>query len=75
MKKRLFEILDEMNLADIKDKTPLVSVSNAFVAGDKVKQGATITMGATEQVLMDIMLGKVVPILITVDKEEYLKRK
>ncbi len=73
-KKRLFEVLDEMNQEDAENGTRLVSVSYNFVAGDKVKQGAKITMGIELSGLMDIMSDKVIPALILIDKEEYFKR-
>lgn len=73
MKKRFFQILDEMNQDDTKNGTRLVSVSNTFVSGNKVKQGAKITMGTELSGLMDIMNEKVIPVLVLVDKEEYFK--
>jgi hypothetical protein len=72
--KRMFEVLDEMNLDDSKNKTRMVAVSNIYLRADKVKQGAKITMGADEESLMDIVSGKAIPILVLVDKEEYFKR-
>ena len=71
----MFEILDEMNLDDVKDNTRLVAISNTLISADKVKQGAKISMGADEQVLYDLMNEKVIPVLILVDKDEYFKRK
>ena len=71
----MFQILDEMNLDDVKNNTRLVSLSNTLISADKVKQGAKISMGADEQVLHDLIVGKSVPILILVDLEEYTKRK
>lgn len=38
-KKRLFEILDDMNVEDIDKGTRLVSVCGNFISADKVKQG------------------------------------
>lgn len=71
----MFEILDEMNLDDVKNDTRTVSISNTFISADKVKQGAKIAMGADVQCLFDLASEKVIPILIMVDKEEYFKRK
>ena len=71
----MFEILDEMNLDDVKDNTRLVAISNTLISADKVKQGAKISMGADEQVLYDLMNEKVIPVLILVDKDEYFKRR
>ena len=75
MEKGLFQILDEMNLADAKDGTRLVAISSTFIQADKVKQGAKITMGVDEQSLHDIMNEKVMPILLIINKEEYYKLK
>ena len=75
MDKRMFQILDEMNLDDVKNSTRLVSVSNTFLSADKVKQGTKICIGADDQALTDIMSEKVIPILILVDKDDYFKRK
>lgn len=82
MKKRLFKVLNEMNQADEKNGTrnlsvsnTFLSVSNTFISVDKVKQDAKVCMGVDEQVLMDILNGKVIPILIVVNKDEYFKNK
>lgn len=75
MQKRMFEILDEMNLEDTDKGTRLVSISTSFISADKVKQGAKISIGADEQALYDLMNDKVVPLLVLVDKEEYFKRR
>lgn len=74
MKKSMFQILDEMNLYDINNNTRLVSISNTLISANKVKQGAQISIGVDEQALFDIMNEKVIPILMLVDKEEYIKR-
>ena len=75
MSKRMFQILDEMNQDDEKNKTRMVGVSTHFISADKVKQGAKISMGADELGLIDIVTEKVIPILVLVNKEEYFKRK
>ncbi len=75
MKKRMFEILDEMNLDDVRNGTGLVKISNIFISADKVKQGGKVSMGVDEQVLMDIVVDEVIPVLILVNKSEYFKRK
>jgi hypothetical protein len=73
--KRMFQILDEMNLHDVDNDTKLVKLSNTFISADKVKQGAKISMGADEESLFDLASEKYIPILIMVDKAEYFKRK
>ena len=73
--KRMFEIWDEMNLEDVENGTRLVAISNTLLSVDKVKQGCKISMGADEQAMMDVLNGSSIPILVFVNKEEYLKRK
>ena len=73
MSKRMFEILDEMNQVDAKEGTSNVAISNIFIGADKVKAGARITMGAEERYITEIATGKVIPLLIMVNKEEYDK--
>lgn len=73
--KRMFQILDDMNLQDVEKKTSMVEIATTFLSGSKVKHGAQITMGAPESTLHDIMNDDKIPILILVHKNEYFKRK
>jgi DnaJ-class molecular chaperone len=73
--KRMFEVLDEMNLEDVKNGTRMVSISNTVVRAIKTKKGTEVTMGCDDQVLLDIMARKVSLILVVVDEKEYFKRK
>jgi len=73
--KRMFEILDEMNIDDVRDNTRLVAVSNTLISVDKVKQGVKISMGADHHFLDDLLSDKVIPVLILVDKSEFFKRR
>lgn len=72
-KKRLFQVLDEMNISDIEKGTRFVSVGSNFISADKIKQGSKISMGSDESAVMELMNDKVIPILLLVDKEEYFK--
>lgn len=76
MSKRMFQILDEMNVADGEKGTDNVAVSNHLVRVDKAKGGAHIVMGVPEKYLYDIMSdnNKSV-ILLVIDKKEYEKVK
>ena len=74
IKKRIFQVLDEMNRDDEKNGTRLVSIANTLISADKVKQGSRISIGADEQTLYDLMSEKCIPILIVIDKKEYFKR-
>lgn len=72
MNKRLFQILDEMNVKDTEKGTALVGVNNAFVGAQKAKGGGHVTMGVPESVIMDLLFNKnKIPILLIIDKEEY----
>lgn len=72
-KKRLFQVLDEMNVSDIENGTKLVSVGTDFIAGDTTKKGCKITMGAPLGVINDLMKDKLIPVLLLIDKETYFK--
>lgn len=72
-KKRLFQVLDEMNVSDIENGTKLVSVSSNFISADKIKQGTKISMGSDDASLFEIMNEKVIPVLLLIDKETYFK--
>lgn len=73
--KNIFDVLKEMNENDTKDNTQHLKISNHFVRGDKVKQGAHITMGVEEGVLFDMASEKSICLLLVVDKEQYFKIK
>lgn len=76
MNKRMFQILDEMNVADGENKTDNVAVSGHLVRADKAKGGAHIVMGVPEKYLYDIMAdNKKSVILLVIDKKEYEKIK
>lgn len=75
MKKRMFQILDEMNLMDIESGTETVGVSNIFLSGNMSKKGSMITMGAPQSVLLDFHSGKSLLMLVIVDKIQYDGRK
>lgn len=72
-KKRLFQILDDMNVTDIENGTRLVSVSSNLISADTIKQGCKITMGVPLGTVNDLMTDKVMPVLLLVDKATYFK--
>lgn len=74
-KKRLFQILDDMNLHDIENNSKLVMIGPDFIQGDTTKKGCKITMGAHIGAVNAIAKGDVIPILVLVDKKEYFKRE
>lgn len=73
MAKRLFQTLDEMNVADEKNKTVNVGVCPDLVRADKVKAGVHVTIGAPSDQLIPLMNGEVIPILLLINKAEYDK--
>jgi hypothetical protein len=76
MTKRLFQILDEMNIKDGEQNTATVGVINHFVSAQKAKGGGHVTMGVPENVVMDLVFNKTkLPILLIIDLDEYEKIK
>jgi len=75
MEKSLFQILEEMNRLDTENKTQKLGVANSFVSSSLTKKGTLITMGAPPETSMDLLNGKVMPILLLIDKETYNKLK
>lgn len=75
MKKRTFQILDEMNQEDCKNGTQLVQVGIDLISADKVKGGSKISIGMPESSVWDLMQNKRMAILVLVDKDEYFKRE
>jgi len=71
--KRMFQILDEMNLNDDKNNTATIGVCNQVNYIQSSKKGTLITMGAPSEALMDIESGKVIPLLLLLNKSEYDK--
>lgn len=73
-KKRMFQILDEMNVADGENGTAHVAVRNQLVGAQKAKGGCHITIGAPEDYLYKLMTdNNCIPILLIIDKAEYDK--
>lgn len=75
MSKRMFEVMDEMNLSDVENNTSLVKISSKLLSAKKLKQGAKITIGIDEQCMNELAFEKSMAVLVIVDKEEYFKRK
>lgn len=74
MKKRMFQILDEMNVADGDNGTAHLGVCNQVVSVEKTKGGCLVAMGAPEDVLYKVAIdNKSIAILLIIDKAEYDK--
>lgn len=71
-KKRLFQILDEMNVPDTANKTTLVAVCPNLVSADYSYklQGTKVTMGVPGNVALELE-NETIPILVLVNKSEY----
>lgn len=75
MEKRLFQILDEMNVGDDENKTANCGVCNAFLSAQSSKAGARITMGAPIEAINNIGNGETIPILLLINSKEYERIK
>lgn len=71
MKKRLFQIFDEMNVNDENNKTATLPCAFDMVEAKSDKRGGLITMGVEAHIVKDILFGLRQPILIVMDKKEY----
>lgn len=78
MKKRLFQILDELNVQD-GDKTSdhAVMVGNQIVSMDySAKHGGTkVTVGIAGNQVFDLQNGNKMALLLIIDKKQYNEAK
>ena len=74
-KKRLFQVFDEMNVNDEKNKTAKLGCCYDFVEAKTVKGGGHVTMGVPAEAITKMFLDEVQPILILLDKKEYHRLK
>ncbi len=70
-KKRLFQVLDEMNVNDDVNKTETCACCFDMVGANKVKQGGHVTMGVPAEAVMKILLGEYKPMLVLLDMKVY----
>lgn len=76
MSKRLFQVLDEMNVLDTEDKSDRVGVCNVVESINyNHKKGTTVAIGVPGNVVSDITTGKRIPILLMIDAKEYERLK
>lgn len=73
MTKRLFQILDEMNVNDEANKTATCACCFDLVGANKVKQGGHVTMGVPAEAVLKLLLGEYQPMLVLLDKKEYYR--
>lgn len=70
-KKRLFQVFDEMNVNDDKNKTATLGCCFDMVEAKTVKAGGIVTMGVPKDEITKIFLGERQPILLLMDRKEY----
>jgi len=77
--KRVFEILDELNVGDTNNGTKHVVITNSVTQMQSCKAGGLITMGVPSDIFSDLAFpeeGKnKIAILVVVDKTAYDKIK
>lgn len=73
--KRLFQVFDEMNVADGENNTRNLAVCSNFIRSNQVKAGTEITMGVPNEAHMKLIDGSAMAILLIVDKADYNNRK
>lgn len=71
LKKRLFQVLDEMNVNDEKNKTATCACCFDLVEAKTAKGGAHVIMGVPAEALHKIMLNEYKPMLVLLDMKEY----
>lgn len=71
MKKRIFQVLDEMNVNDGINKTATCACCFDTVAANTAKGGGHVTMGVPAEAVTKIMLNEYKPMLILLDMKEY----
>lgn len=71
MKKRLFQVLDEMNVNDEKNKTATCACCFHLVEAKTAKGGAHVIMGVPAEALHKIMMNEYKPMLVLLDMKEY----
>lgn len=70
----MFQILDEMNVADGENGTAHLGVCDSFVETRMAKGGGHVTMGVPASVVHDLVFKKdKAVILLIIDKAEYEK--
>lgn len=73
-KKRLFQVLDDMNVKDTDKKTRLVAVSNHVLGLNKDKRGGRVEMAIDDMAFNDLLKNTHKVVLVVIDNEEFQKR-
>lgn len=76
MEKRMFQVLDEMNLHDCEHNTSLVQVGAGLIGAQGRKKNDELTFGVPKGTMEKVMMtGEVMAFVVLIDKEQYLKYK
>lgn len=75
MSKRLFQVLDEMNVNDDVNKTETCACCLDMVEAKTAKGGGHVIMGVPAEAITKLFFGEIQPILILMDKKEYHRLK
>lgn len=75
MSKRLFQVLDDMNINDDVNKTATCGCCFDMVSADTVKAGGVVKMGVPAEAITKIFLGEYKPMLVLLDMKEYERLK
>lgn len=74
MEKTFFEKFAELNKQDIQNGTSKISLCSRLISADcKAGQGTVISMGTSQDVGLDIADGKLIPLMLLIDKEAFHK--
>jgi hypothetical protein len=75
MEKRLFQVLDEMNVLDGVNKTANVALCSSLISMDQVKAGVKVTMGVPHGSINILDTSDKIIMLLVVDRKEYDRLK
>lgn len=71
MSKRLFQVLDEMNVNDDINKTDTCGCCFDVVEAKTAKGGGHVIMGVPAEAIAKIFFGDIQPVLILMNRKEY----
>lgn len=73
MTKRLFQVLDELNVHDGDNNTKHVQIANTLVSANLAKGGGHVTMGVPANIVHSLLTDQenTICLLVVVDRKEY----
>lgn len=72
-KKRIFQVLDEMNVNDEKNKAATCACCFDLVEAKTAKGGAHVIMGVPAEAMHKLMVNEYKPMLVLLDMKEYYR--